>query len=147
MSLSGDFVIVKMSDGGGTLRTFANGDIISVDPTLTYDQVDVTGFGSEAHDTILGQVKGEVTLKGYLTTTPSVGTHPVISSAYRVGNQVTFRAAVGNNATPQVGVDPEYSGTFIVESYVQSVEAGKAVTFTATLKPATGTAPTWAVMA
>jgi hypothetical protein len=35
----------------------------------------------------------------------------------------------------------------IVESYVQTVEAGKAITFTATLKPATGTAPTWAVMA
>ncbi len=146
MSLSGDFVVVKMSDGGGTLRTFANGDIISVDPTLAYDQVDATGFGSEAHNTILGQIKGEVTLKGYLTTTASVGTHPVINSAYRVGNQVTLRAAVGNNTAPQTG-DPEYSGTFIVDSYVQSVEAGKAVTFTATLKPATGTAPSWGLMA
>jgi hypothetical protein len=45
-----------------------------------------------------------------------------------------------------MGIDPEYGGTFIVESYTQTVEDGKAVMFTATLKPATGTPPAWGTM-
>jgi len=146
MALAGDFVVVKMSDGGGTLRTFANNDIISVDVPLTYDQQDVTGFGNEVHTVLLGQISAPVTIRGYMTTTALVGTHPVINSAYVKGNQVTFRAAVGNNANPSVGVDPEYAGTFIVESYTQNIEDGKAVMFTATLKPATGTPPAWGTM-
>ena len=54
--------------------------------------------------------------------------------------------AVGNNATPVVGTDPEYSGTFYVQSYQPVVENGKAVMFTAKLVPATGTAPAWGLM-
>jgi len=147
MALAGDFVVVKMTDAGGSLQTFANNDIVSVDPGLTYDQLDVTGFGNEAHSTLLGQLQAPVTVRGYLTTTPMVGTHTVIKGSYVKGNQVTLRVAVGNNATPVVGVDPEYSGTFLVESYQQTIEDGKAVMFTATLKPATGIAPVWGPMA
>jgi hypothetical protein len=96
MALAGDHVIVKMDDSGGTLRTFANGDITSVDVPLTNDQHDVTGFGDAAHHVINGQLQAPVTIKGYLTTTASVGTHTVIKGAHQTQNQVTFRAAVGN---------------------------------------------------
>jgi hypothetical protein len=147
MALAGDHVVVKMDDSAGTLRTFANGDLISVDVPLATDQHDVTGFGDVGHKVINGQQRASVTLRGYLTTTTLVGTHTVIKGAFQTGNQVTFRAAVGNNAAPVVG-DPEYSGEFYVESYQPMLETGKAVMFTATLKPAVGTpAPAWGTMA
>lgn len=146
MALAGDHVIVKMDDSAGILRTFANGDIKSVEVGLTFTQHDVSGFGDAAQHFINGQLQAPVTLKGFLTTTASTGTHTVINGAFVAGSQVTLKVAVGNNATPQVGVDPEYSGEFYVESYVPTIEAGGAVMFTATLKPALGTAPSWGLM-
>jgi hypothetical protein len=147
MALSGDYVVVKMDDSGGTLRTFANGDILSVDVPLNYDQQDITGFGDLARHFINGQINAPVTVRGYLTTTASTGTHTVIKGAFVAGNQVTLRVAVGNNATPQVGVDPEYSGEFYVQSYQPTLQNGTAVQFTARLQPAIGTAPSWGLMA
>lgn len=146
MALAGDHVVVKMDDSSGSLRTFANGDISSVDLGLSYDQHDVTGFGDAAHKVINGQLNAPVTLRGFVTTADLVGTHPVINGAFMAGNQVTLKVAVGNNAPPQAG-DPEYTGEFFVESYRPTLETGKAVTFEATLKPALGTAPAWGVMA
>jgi len=150
MAVAGDHVMVKMDDSAGTLRTFANGDIISVDMPLTTDQHDVTGFGDVVHNVINGQYQAPVTIKGYLTTTASVGTHTVIYGAFNAGSQVTLRVAVGNNAAPQVGTSPEYSGEFRVESYKPVILTGKAVMFEATLKPAIGSGagvPVWGVMA
>ena len=146
MALAGEYVVVKMDDSGAQLRTFNNGDIVSVDVPPTYDQFDITGFGDLAHHFINGQMNAPVTIRGYLTTTVTVGTHTVIKGAFVAGTQVRFRAAVGNNATPVVGVDPEYSGTFYVESYKPVIDPGKAVMFVATLKPALATAPTWGLM-
>lgn len=145
MALAGDHVIVKMDDSGGTLRTFANGDINSVDLGLTLDQHDVTGFGDAAHNVINGQLQAPVTIKGFLTTTANTGTHTVINGAFQAGSQVTLKVAVGNNTTPTTG-DPEYSGEFLVASYKPIIETGKAVMFEATLKPAIGTAPVWGTM-
>lgn len=146
MALAGDHVVVKMDDSSDTLRTFANGDISSVDLGLSYDQHDVTGFGDAAHKVINGQLNAPVTLRGFVTTTALVGTHPVIHGAFVAGTQVTLKVAVGNNAPPQTG-DPEYSGEFFVESYMPVLETGKAVMFTARLRPATGDAPAWGAMA
>lgn len=145
MALSGDHVVVKMDDAGGTLRTFAAGDISSVDLGLSVDQHDVTGFGDAVHNVINGQLQASVTLKGYLTTTANTGTHTVIQGAFAAGAQVTLKVAVGDNAPLQAG-DPEYSGEFYVESYKPVIETGGAVRFEATLKPATGTAPAWGTM-
>ena len=142
MALSGDNVIVKMDDSGGTLRTFADGDIRSVDLGLAYDQFDVTGFGDDVHQFINGQMRAPVTLQGYLTATATTGTHPVINGAFQSGNTVSLEVEVGNNATPTSG-DPKYTGEFIVESYRPTITNGGAIMFTATLKPATGTAPAW----
>ena len=147
MALAGDHVIVKMDDSAGTLRTFANGDVKSVELGLTFTQHDVSGFGDAAQHFINGQLQAPVTLKGFLTTTASTGTHTVINGAFVAGTQVTLRVAVGNNAAPVVGTSPEYSGEFYVESYKPTIETGKAVMFEATLKPAIGTAPSWGVMA
>jgi hypothetical protein len=147
MAIAGDHVVVKLDDSAGTLRTFAVGDINSVDLGLTTDQHDVTGFGDAAHNFINGQIQAPVTLKGYLTTTALTGTHTVINGAFVAGTQVTLRVAVGSNAAPVVGTSPEYSGEFFIESYKPMLETGKAVMFEASLKPATGTAPVWGLMA
>lgn len=147
MAIAGDHVVVKLDDSAGTLRTFSVGDINSVDLGLTTDQHDVTGFGDAAHNFINGQIQAPVTLKGYLTTTALTGTHTVINGAFVAGTQVTLRVAVGNNAAPVVGTSPEYSGEFFIESYKPMMETGKAVMFEASLKPATGTAPAWGLMA
>jgi len=145
MALAGDHVVVKLDDSGGTLRTFANGDILSVDLPLKNDQHDVTGFGDAAHKFINGQLNAPVTIKGFLTPTPTTGTHTVIKGAHAAGTQVSLEVQVGNNAAPTTG-DPKYTGEFYIESYVPMIETGKAVMFTATLKPAIGTAPAWGVV-
>lgn len=142
MAISGDNVVVKMDDSGGTLRTFDDGDIISVDLGLKFDQFDVTGFGDAVHNMINGQLRAPVTLKGYLTTTTDVGTHTVIKDVFAQGKTATLTVQVGQNAAPTTG-DPEYSGEFLVSSYVPVLSNGGAVSFTATLVPATGTAPAW----
>lgn len=142
MALSGDHVIVKMDDSGGTLRTFADGDIRSVDLGLTYDQFDVTGFGDEAHKYINGQLRAPVTIQGYLTTDDTNGTHTVIQGAFAAGSQVSLEVQVGDNTAPTAN-DPKYSGEFLIASYRPQIMTGGAVMFTATLQPATGTAPAW----
>jgi hypothetical protein len=142
MALAGDHVKVIMDDSGGTPRTFDDGDIISVDVPLTYDQHDVTGFGDDVHNMIQGQLRAPVTIRGYLTTTANVGTHTVIQGAFANESQVTLTVQVGQNAAPTTG-DPEFEGEFIVTNYKPVVQSGGAITFTATLVPATGTAPAW----
>ncbi len=105
----------------------------------------MSGFGDAAHHVINGQLRAPVTLRGYVTTTATTGTHTVINGAFAAGSQVTLKVDVGNNAAPTTG-DPEYSGEFYVASYVPAIENGKAVTFTAMLNPAQGTAPSWGTM-
>lgn len=143
--LAGDHVVVIMDDSAGTPRTFADGDISSVDTGLTYDQHDVAGFGEAVHNVINGQMQAPVTIKGNLTTTALVGTHTVIQGAFAAGSTVTLTVQVGQNAAPTTG-DPEFEGEYLVESYKPTIETGSAVTFEATLNPATGTAPAWGVM-
>lgn len=145
MALSGDHVLVKLDDASGTLRTFANGDIRSIDLGLNFDQHDVTGFGDAGHKFINGQLNAPVTIQGYVTTTASTGTHTVISPAFAQGKQVSLEVQVGQNANPVTG-DPKYTGEFYVESYRPSLATGGAVMFTATLKPATSAAPAWGVV-
>ncbi len=142
MAIAGDHVVVQIDDSGGTPRTFADGDIISVDLGLTFDQHDVTGFGDAVHNVVNGQLQAPVTLKGHLTTTADTGTHVVIQGAFAAGAAVSLAVQVGQNAAPTTG-DPEYTGEFYVESYKPTIETGGAVTFEATLQPASGTAPTW----
>ena len=43
-------------------------------------------------------------------------------------------------------VGQEFEGEFVVESYKPEIQAGGAIGFAATLKPATGTAPAWGTM-
>jgi hypothetical protein len=142
MALAGDFVTVKLDDTSGTPRQFADGDIISVDLGLTYDQIDVSGFGQDIHSVINGQLQAPVTIKGYLTTTPTTGTHTVIRNVYMARSAVTLEVQVGNN-NPPTGGDPKLTGEFYVDSYKPIIETGKAVMFVATLKPATSAAPLW----
>ncbi|MDX2138014.1 MAG: hypothetical protein SF123_07955, partial [Chloroflexota bacterium] len=124
---------------------FNNGDIISVDIPLAQDQHDVTGFGDAAHRFINGQLNAPVTIRGYVTTTATVGTHPVINGAFAAGTQVSLQVDVGVNAPPTTG-NPRFSGEYLIESYQPMIETGKAVMFMARLKPAIGTAPAWGVV-
>jgi hypothetical protein len=142
MALAGDHIVVIMDDSGGTPRTFADGDIISVDLGQTFDQHDVTGFGDAVHNVVNGQLQSPVTMRGHLTTTADTGTHTVIQGAFAAGSLVTLTVQVGQNVAPTTG-DPEFEGEFIVESYKPTIETGGAITFEAVLKPATGTAPAW----
>jgi len=144
--LAGDHIVVKMDDAAGTLRTFADGDITSVEVGLTNDQHDVTGFGDDAHNFVNGQVQAPVTINGFLTTDATLGTHTVIQGAMAAGAQVTLEIEVGQNADPTTG-DPKYSGEFLVQSYSPTIETGGAVGFSAVLQPATGSAPAWGTIA
>jgi hypothetical protein len=142
MALSGDHILIKLDDSSGTPRQFASGDVISVDLPLQADQYDVTGFGDVTHDVINGQMNLAVTLRGYLTLTPVTGTHSVLRDVYQQGKQVTLEVQVGNNAAPVTG-DPKLTGEFYVDSYAPVLETGKAILFTARLRPAAGAALVW----
>lgn len=142
MALSGDHVIVKMDDSSGALRTFADGDIRSIDLGLSYDQFDVTGFGDDVHQFINGQLRAPVTIQGYLTTDSPNGTHTVIQGAFAAGKQVSLEVQVGDNAAPTANA-PKYTGEFLIASYRPQIMTGGAIMFSATLQPATGDAPAW----
>jgi hypothetical protein len=145
MALAGDHVVVKVDDSSGTLRTFANGDITSVDLGLLFTQHDVTGMGDAAQHFLNGQLQAPVTLKGFVTTTATVGTHTVLNGAFVAGTTVSLEVQVGQNAAPTTG-DPKFTGEFVIESYKPALATGAAMTFEAVLKPATGTAPSWGVI-
>jgi hypothetical protein len=113
-----------------------------VDVPLTYKQHMVAGFGDATEKYINGQLQSPVTIKGYLTTTATVGTHTVLRDVFQNGKQVTLTVQVGNNAVP-TGGDPEFEGEYIVESYKPTLETGSAIQVEAMLKPAIGTAPAW----
>lgn len=149
-ALAGDHIKVIMAydPAGGSSPTTYNipdGDITMVDLGLTYTQHDVTGFGDDVKRFINGQLQAPVTIKGYLSTETANSTHNVIEPAFANGYPVTLTVQVGDNADPTNG-DPEYSGDFVIESYKPTIENGGAIMFTATLKPATGTAPSWGVV-
>jgi hypothetical protein len=139
MAIAGDHVVVRING-----QALTAGDITSVDLGQTYTQHDVTGFGDAVQNFINGQLQAPVTLKGFMTTGAS-GTHTLINTAFAAGSTVTLQVDVGQNAAPTTG-NPRYSGTFYIESYKPMLDKGMAVTFEATLKPATGTAPTWGVV-
>lgn len=145
MALAGDHIIVKLDDSDGTPQQFASGDIISIDLPQTVEQYDVTGFGDVTTDVISGLMSMPVTIRGYVTLTGTTGTHTVLRNVYQQGKQVTLEVQIGNNATPTTG-DPKLSGEYYVESYVQVIETGKAITFTARLIPAGATAPAWTTL-
>jgi len=147
MAVAGEYVVVRMTDAGGTQRQFNNGDVTSVDLGTTFDQFDVAGFGDLAHKFINGQLKAPITVKGFMTTDLLVGTHTIMQPVFAQGKTVTLRVAIGNNATPVPGTSQEFSGSFIVETYKLMLDTGKAVTFEASLKPATGAGPAWGLMA
>jgi hypothetical protein len=67
-----------------------------------------------------------------------------VQSAF-VAECLQRRAAVWRGHSLQG--DPEFEGEFIVESYKPQIQAGGAITFDATLKPASGTAPAWGTVA
>lgn len=50
---------------------------------------------------------------------------------------------IGKQKTNSRPGDPVYKGEFVIASYVPAIATGGAITFTATLNPATGTAPFW----
>jgi len=141
-ALAGDHVLIKMDDAGGTLRTFETGDIVSVDLGQENDQYNVTDFGDQVNKVVNGQLRSQVSLRGYVTNTPNVGTHRVIQGAYAAGAQVTLEVQVGDNAAPTEG-DPSYGGEFLVANYQTILASGGAVMFSASLVPAIGTAPAW----
>jgi hypothetical protein len=144
MALSGDYVVVKV-DG----TAFADGDIVSVDLGLAYEQHDVSGFNLGLHDVVNGLMLAPITLRGYLTTDADTGTHTLLSGAYAAGSQVTLEVQVGQNAAPQAG-DPAFAGTYLVSGYKQTLATGGAVMFEAALVPAVGAgagAPQWGVVA
>lgn len=145
MALAGDHIIVKLDNSVGAPQQFASGDIIAVDLPMSVDQYDVTGFGDTLHDMINGQLNLVVAMRGYLTLTPTTGTHAVLRDVYQQGKQVTLEVQIGNNAPPTSG-DPKFVGEFMVDSYVPMIETGKAIQFMARLRPATGTAPVWGVI-
>lgn len=148
MALAGDHVVVTVDDAGGTPRTFAAGDIQSVDLGFTLDQWDVTGFGDAVHRFINGQVQAPVTIKGFVTT-GAAGTHTVFQGALAAGTQVSLEVKVGQNAAPTTG-DPKYTGEFYVASYVPTIANNNAIMFTATLNPAVGSGvsvPAWGTIA
>lgn len=144
MALAGDHIVVKLDDSGGTLRTFDNGDISSVELGLTNDQHEATGFGDAAHNFVNGQLQAPVTINGFLTTTATTGTHTIFAGLLNAASPVAVSLVVqiGDNTDPTTG-DPEYTGEFYLQSYTPTIETGGAVTFAAVLQPATGTAPAW----
>ena len=141
MALSGDHVIVKMDDSSGALRTFADGDIRSIDLGLTYDQFDVTGFGDEAHQVHKRAIAGASHNSGLSDDRQIPRRHP-----HRDPGRVCRRqqGLVGGAGRQQRGArqpsDPKYSGEFLIASYRPQIMTGGAVMFTAALQPATGDA-------
>ncbi len=120
MALAGDHVQVLV--GGYELT----GDNNRVTVTDVYDTHDITAFGHEVHNVILGQRLTALDHDGYLNSA-AARSHPVLKSAAIQG---VVSVLLGQNAAPVVG-DPTYSLFIQQGKYSTQSEIAKYVPFSA----------------
>jgi len=80
---------------------------------LTYDEIEVGGFGNQVKSYVSGRADAPVTLKGSFSST----IHNMFKAA--VGDDTDVRTVevhYGDNAAPTTG-DPKISGEFVVTAY------------------------------
>ncbi|MCK6580632.1 MAG: hypothetical protein L6Q98_21280 [Anaerolineae bacterium] len=120
MALSGDFIQVLA--GGFDLTGDSNRVVI----TDRFDAHDVTAFGDQVHNFILGQRQVMVEHGGYMNAAAGQS-HPALKGA---NHQGVFSVFIGNNAAPAVG-NPVFSVDTQQGRYATAPETGRHIPFAA----------------
>lgn len=146
MAISGQHVIIKMQDKDGIERTFADGDIISVDVDLRYRTFEATAGADTVANYRPTIMEAPLQISGYITTTAEIGTHTVLHGLFSTREATSVKIQVGQGGAPQSG-DMEFTGTYFVESYQPRFQTSDVVRFAARLVPHANTTPDWGQVA
>ncbi len=139
--LAGRFLKVLLDDSGGTARD-VSADIESIDVPDEYGELDVTGFGEGAENSIPGLPSFPVEIQANFNPAATTGIYTVLKGSLGTYAGRTLTVQVGQNATPTTG-DPEFEGEFWVQKMNISATPKGKVSLTASLRVYGSTAPAW----
>jgi len=134
------WIRVSVGDASGNPQDIS-GDVTEVNIPIVYDDEDVTGFSDGVHNVEVGHPTMELTMSGVFNNTATTGAHSVLSGivGYVGANApVTVTIQIGIRAAPTAG-DPEFEGSYFCTEYTVNPD----LTWGATFKPGSGTAPAW----
>jgi len=136
----GLYTKILIDDAGGT-PTDVSAQITAADGIpLTYDEIEVGGFGSTVKSYVAGRADVPVTIEGSV----SAALHVILSGW--VGDDTDVRTVTfqyGNNAAPTTG-DPEIEGEYVCTAYNFRSELDGKQMFTAKLALGAGQSiPAW----
>lgn len=139
----GRFTVIELDNSGGTPVDISANITATDGIPLTYDEIEVGGFGSAAKSYISGRADVPVTLEGSMDAT----LHALFATWVGVDTSTrTLTFKYGNNATPTTG-DPKISGEYVCTEYSVKSELDGMQMFTAKLALGSGQAiPAWSTI-
>lgn len=142
--LAGRWIKVLLDDDGGTPRDISN-DLESIDIPNEFGEIDVTGFGDGAENSMPGLSNFSVEGSGTFNPAADTGLYTVLKDINGVYSGHTLTVQVGQNATPTNG-DPEFEGEFWCQKMnISATPTGKTqITFS--LRVYGATTPQWGVV-
>ena len=139
---TGRYVKILLDDSGGTPRDISASVSTIGGIGLSNEQVDVTTLSDSVMQYLSGRGDSTIELGGPFNNTATTGAHGVLSGLTGTNTAATLTIQIGIRAAPTTG-DPEWEGEYVVLTYPVNVGLNE-VTWSATLKPAFGTAtPAW----
>lgn len=140
--LTGPFISISI-DKAGTLKDVSS-DIESVDIPDEWLDADMTGFGEGVENFLPVLPTMVITFVGKMN--PATDRLYDVAKANRgLYTSQTVTIKIGQNATPTTG-DPQISGEFMQQKMQMGATPKTAIGMTLVYKPATGTAPTIALV-
>lgn len=132
------WIRVSVDDAAGTARDIST-DVRDVNIPIEHAESDVTGYSDGVVNVTLGHASHNVEMTGVFNNTASTGAYTVLSGIVgHVSSTKTVTVQIGINAAPTTG-DPEYEGEF----YCSAFKINGDLTWDASFRPASSTAPAW----
>jgi hypothetical protein len=139
--LAGRWLKVLLDDGTGNPQDISN-DLDSINIPNEFGEIDVTGFGDGAENSMPGLSNFSVEITGTFNPAAGNGLFTVLKAINGVYEGHTLTVQVGQNAAPTSG-DPEFEGEFWCQKMnVSATPTGKTV-INGSLRVYGATTPQW----
>lgn len=131
MALHGKGTYFAVEDSGGTMLRDISPYLTSVEFAPSNDTHDVTTFGDEGHEYLVGLTDGSITLNGFWDKTADVGSATVLDGLLGLDSPT-----LGWEFAPEGDTNGNvlYSGEAVLQDLQYSSPVADVVTFTATLQ-------------
>lgn len=131
MAIHGKDAYFAVEDSGATMLRDISPYLTSVDFSPSNDTHDITTFGDEGHEFLVGLTNGTISLNGFWDKTADVGAATVLDGLLGLdATTLAWEFAPEGNTNGNV----LYSGEAVLQDLQYSAPVADVVTFTATLQ-------------